>query len=292
MLRAQTTENAQIKSQQAQRQTEADWQQARMLFDAEQQEDLGLIAPLKKSKPWFILPRVGVRGFWTSNALLTNAGEKGDSVFVDFQGVNAGYALTPEWSAVVDYEFSLTRYSENPALDIDTHACSFDTVYRLPWNISLDAGLIGLWLYAPHQETEVYRENNPYFNVSQWNGFFDNHLIWSYGLQYDRHYAHPISYDRNEYTAMTGVSWSWLANLVTQISLRQSYQFYDQRTPPLLVNGRQEWVSTAALQTVWQPLDWLQISAFGVTSYDNSVNDTRDYKVANVGGEIRAFWKF
>lgn len=291
-VHAQAAADAQIKSQQTQRETDATWQQSKSLFDQDEQEDLGHITLLKKPKSWFITPRVAVRGFWTSNALLASRGEKGDSVFVESQGVDAGYRINPDWDLAAGYEYSLTRYDENPVLDTDAHACSFNTTYRLPWNISLSGGVRGLWLNAPHQGAEVYRENNPYFGVNRWHGFCDDRLVWYYGLQYDHHFANPVVFDRDEFSVNTGVAWSWLPNLISQLALRQSWQFYDFRGPPLLVNGRQEAVSTVALQTVWQPIDHLQVSAFGVTSYDNSVNSTRDYKVANVGGELKFFWKF
>lgn len=291
-LAAQSTQDAQIKAQETKRVTDSEWEKSRQLFDADEQEDLGTISPLKKAKAWFITPRAAVTGFWTSNALLANNGEKGDTVFVASQGVDAGYRFSSEWTMGAGYEHSLTRYVENPVLDTDANACNISTSYRLPWNISVSTGLKALWLTAPHQDVEVYRENNPYLNLSQWHPFFEERLVWFYGLQYDHHYANPINFDRDEYTASTGLAWSWLSNLMTQVALRQSYQFYDFREPPLLVNGRQEWVSTVALQSVWQPLDWLQISAFAVASYDNSVNFSRDYKVANLGGEIKAFWKF
>ncbi len=288
-LRAQNQNpNAQVQGQQFQKDQPllSKWQE-------DDEDDFGKILTLKKSKLWWVAPYASARGYWTSNALLTSGpGEKGDSVFVETQGVNGGYHISDDWSVQAGYNYQLTRYSENPVLDTDGHNLEFSTSYQLPWHWQLGAGDRGMWLDAPHQGTQIYRENNPYVNLIQSWDFFQNRLSCFYGYEYDRKYAHPVTFDRDEHTVFSGASYLWKPNLVSQLVLRQSWQLYDAPSFTGATTGRQEWVSTVVVQTVWQPLNWLQVSAFGLTGYDNSINSTRDYKVANAGGEIRLFWKF
>lgn len=260
--------------------------------DEEEDEEFGKLLTLKRTKPWFIIPYASARGYWTSNVLLANKGEKGDAVFNESQGFSAGYRLNNDWRIQTGYSYQLTRYQENPALDIDSHNLEAGTTYKLPWNLQLGTGIRGLWLTSPQQEVEVYRENNPYVSLSQTYSFLENRLNLFYGYQFDRKFTNPIGFDRNEHAIFSGISYSWLPNLLTQVVLRQSWQFYDFRPSTNPVNGRQEWISSVVFQNVWQPLSWLQVSAFGITSYDNSINSTRDSKVANLGGDIRVFWKF
>jgi hypothetical protein len=263
-----------------------------MGWPEEEDEEFGKIQTLKAAKKWFVMPYASARGYWTSNALLANKGEKGDTVFVETQGLNAGYRLTKDWNVQAGYNYQLTRYDENPVLDVDAHNANFLTSYQLPWDFQLSAGVNGMWLISPDQKVEVYRENNPFASLVRSQNFLDGRLYWYYGYQYDHKYSNPVGFERDEHSVFTGVSYAWLSNLVSQVGLRQNWQFYDYRPPAEPVNGRQEWVSSVALQTIWQPLSWLQISAYGLAVYDNSVNANRDYKVANCGGEIRAFWKF
>jgi hypothetical protein len=284
-------QDAQIQSRQIQRESSPELREIAK-FDEEEDDDFGELVILKKSKPWWITPRASVRGFWTSNTLLANKGEKGDSIYAQSQGFDAGYRITKDLRIQAGYDYQLTRYSENPSLDTDSHGIDFSASWQIPWDILIQTGANGLWLNSPQQNAEIYRENNPYFGISQSWGFLDGNLTLFYGLQYDRRFANPVTFDRNDYSGYTGLAYAWLPELLTQAMVRQSYQLYDFRTSAQLVNGRQEHVSTAAVQTVWQPLKWLQVSAFGILTYDNSINATRDYKVANLGGEIKAFWKF
>jgi len=284
--------NARVKGKEIQKATASPRAELPKWSEEDEEEDFGKLLTLKKSKPWWVTPFVSGRGFWTSNALLANKGEKGDSVYVETQGFDSGYRFTREWAVQGGYNFSLTRYDENPVLDTDAHSVYVSSSYQLPWNWQVSAGERVLWLTSPHQEVEVYREHNPYVSIVQSWGYLENRLNAFYGYEYDHKFTNPIGFERDEHTLFTGVAYAWLPNVVSQLVLRQNYQFYDFRPAANPVNGRQEWISTVATQTVWQPLDWLQVSAFGLVSYDNSVNATRDYKVANVGGEIKFFWRF
>lgn len=258
----------------------------------DEEDEFGKILSLKPAKRWYVTPYASAQGYWTSNALLANNGEKGDTVFVETQGFNSGYRLTDDWNVQAGYNYQLTRYDENPSLDVDTHNANFLTSYQLPWDFRLMAGVNGAWLNSPDQKVEIYRECDPFAGVQQSHTYLDGKLYWYYGYQFDKKYTHPVGFERMEHTVYTGVSYAWLANLVSQLGLRQNWQFYDYRPPSEPVNGRQEWVSSVALQTVWQPTPWMQVTAFGLAAYDNSINATRDYKLANCGGEIRFFWKF
>lgn len=288
---AQTEPDAQIKSQEIRKQALPE-PRAADEKDDEEEDELGKLLALKRAKSWSVTPSVSARGFYTSNAFLSNKGEKGDTIFMETQGVTAGYRFSRDWQLQADYSFQLTRYDENSFLDTDAHSTGLRLLHQFDWDWTVEAGLRGLWLTTPHGEVEVYRENNPYLVFTHSHGFLDDKLNWFYGLQYDHKFTHPVSFERNEYSLFSGVSYYWLPNLVSQLVLRQNWQFYDFRPPANPVNGRQEWISTVGLQTVWQPLSWLQVSGFGFTTYDNSVNAGRDYKVANLGGEIRVFWKF
>lgn len=286
-LRAQKPPNAQVQGK------ELEKTQLRELPKWEEDdEDLGKILTLKKPKPWWVVPYASARGYWTSNALLSYQGEKGDSVWVETQGVNAGYRITSDWNVQAGYNYQLTRYQENQVLDTDGHNVEMSTTYNLPWNWQIGAGERGMWLDPTHQAVQIYRENNPYAVVIQSWDFLEDRLNWFYSYQYDRKYAHPVTFDRDEHTVFTGITYSWLPNVVSQLVLRQNWQFYDAPSFPGAATGRQEWVSTVAAQTIWQPLNWLQVSAFALTSYDNSINAAYDYKLANLGGEVRCFWKF
>ncbi len=287
----QTTPNAQIRSEQIQRQVTPSLQDD--IASLPGVEDFGEFVVLKKTKLWDITPFASARGFWTSNALLQdNGGVKGDAVFVIDQGVDAGYRITSDWQVRAGYDYQLTRYRNYSFLDTDAHSANFQTIYQAPWDFQLTAGLRGLWLNSPYQPEEIYRENNPFGILSQSHSYLQDRLTWYYGYQFDRKWTNPVGFDRDEHSVFTGVSYAWTPQLVSALNLRQNWQFYDFRPPPSPVNGRQEWVSTVSLITVWQPLNWLQISSFALGSYDNSVNASGDYRVVNAGGEIRVFWQF
>ncbi len=292
-LLAQNSPNpdAQIKNKQLQQQALPGLREVDAEFDGDDDE-FGKILTLQRSKSWYVTPFASARGYWTSNALLANKSEKGDTIFTETQGLNAGYRFSSDWQIFAGYNYQLTRYDENPALDTDANSTEFGTTYKLPWEFQIGTGVRGLWLTAPHQGVEVYRENNPYATISQSHNYLDNRLTWFYGYEYDHKFTNPVGFERDEHTVYMGTGYSWMSNLLSQLVIRQNYQFYDFRPPALPVNGRQEWVSSVILQTVWQPLPWLQVSGFSLASYDNSVNSTRDYKVANAGGEIKFFWKF
>ena len=258
----------------------------------EDDEDFGKIEVLKLARPWSVTLQTSVRGFWTSNALLARKGEKGDTIFVESQGLTSSYRLTRDWRVEAGYSFDLTRYDENPLLDTDAQSAYFSTSFQFPYDWQLGAGVRGLWMTSPHQNVEVYRECAPYGSLVHSHDFLDDRLTWFYGYQFDHRFTHPVGFERDEHTIFTGASYSWRPDLLSQMVLRQNWQFYDFRPPSQPVNGRQEWTSTVGLQTIWQPLSWLQVSSFAMVSYDNSENASRDYKAANLGGEIRAFWKF
>ena len=283
--------NARIKNRELQKAT-ASPRAELPKWSEDDEDDFGKLLTLKKSKPWWVTPFASARGFWTSNALLGARAEKGDSVFVETQGFNAGYRINKEWSVQAGYNYSMTRYSENMVLDTDANSCDLSTSYQLPWNWQVSAGDRALWIKSPDQGVEVYREHNPFVSVVQSWGFLENRLNAFYGYEYDHKFTNPVGFERDEHTLFAGASYSWMNNLVSQLVLRQNWQLYDFRSSAAPVNGRQEWVTTLALQTVWQPLSWLQVSAFWLNIYGNSVNSTRDYKAANAGGEIKVFWKF
>jgi len=284
------TPNAQVQSHQARQETTAE--RDAMGWPKDEDDEFGTLMELKKTKPWYVMPYASAQGYWTSNVLLANNGEKGDSVFAETQGILTGYRLSPDWNLSAEYSYQLTRYSENPALDVDSHTAGFSSSYQLPWNFQATMGINGLWLDSPDQKVQLYRENNPYVALSQTYSYLEDRLAWSYGYQFDKKWTHPVGYEREEHSLFTGVSYAWLSNLITQVGLRQNWQFYDYRSPAQPVNGRQEWVSSVVAQAVWQPLSFLQVSAYGLAAYDNSVNASFDYKLANAGGSLRFFWKF
>ncbi len=290
----QTPNDARVQSQELQKVTSPsqDTRDAMGWPKEEEGDEFGSLVELKKTKNWFLMPYASAEGYWTSNVLLANSGEKGDSVFTETQGILAGYRFSSDWNISAGYSYQLFRYAENPLLDVDSHNANFSSSYQLPWDFQASVGLNGLWLDSPDQKAQVYRENNPYLTLTQTHYFLQDRLTWNYGYQFDKKWAHPIGYDRIEHSVFTGVSYSWLSNLTTQLGLRQNWQFYDFRPPEAPVNGRQEWVSSVVLQTVWQPLSFLQVTAYGLTVYDNSVNAAFDYKLANCGGNLRFFWRF
>ncbi len=257
-----------------------------------EEEEFGALMELKKAKAWYLMPYVSAEGYWTSNVLLANKGEKGDSVFSETQGILAGYRLSADWNLNASYAYQMLRYAENPVLDVDVHSVGCSSTYQLPWNFQATAGLNGVWVDSPDLKTQVYRENNPYVALTQNHSFLHDRLLWYYGYQFDQKWAHPIGFDRMEHSLYTGFSYVWLPSLVTQLGVRHNWQFYDFRPPEAPVNGRQEWVSSLVVQAVWQPLSFLQVTAYGLTAYDNSENSNRDYKVANCGGNLRFFWRF
>ena len=262
---------------------------------AEYEEDgeFGKILTLKRAKPWYIIPYASARGYWTSNVLLTNIDEESDEIFVDTQGLTAGYRITKDWRVQAGYSYQLTRYHDKVFLDTNAHNVEFGSTYGLPWDFQLGGGVRGLWLNEAHQlELEIYKETNPYGSLMRSQSFLDDRLNWFYGYQFDQKYASPRNFDRIEHTLFTGISYAWMPNLLSQLVFRQNWQFYDFRAPSAFPKAREEWISSVALQTVWQPFPWLQVSAFGLATYDNSVNAARDYDAANLGGEVRFFWKF
>jgi hypothetical protein len=120
----------------------------------------------------------------------------------------------------------------------------------------------------------------------------DSHLYWFYGFQYDHRFTHPASFNRNEYQVFTGATHDWTPQLVSQLMLSQDWQPYDSRGQAQSLNRRQEWISNGTLLTIWRPLSWLQLTGFVADAYDNSINGVFDYKVVNLGAELRLFWKF
>lgn len=255
-------------------------------------KEFGRLFELTRPKPWSITPYASSLGFWTTNARLSRTAEKEDWVLVQRQGININYRIDENWRVATSYSFEMIRYDGNVNLDTNAHIPEFYTSYRLPWNWNVTIGDRGTWLDSPRSDTQIYRENHPYFLLTQSHSYFNHHLYWSYGFQYDRRFTHPVSFDRNEYTVFTGISHDWTPKLISQFVLRQNWQFYDFRSAAQPVNGRQEWNSSGILQTIWQPFSWLQLTGFAMAVYDNSINSTFDYKVANVGGEVRFSWKF
>lgn len=260
--------------------------------DYEDDGEFGKLLKLKRADPWYVIPYASVRGYWTSNVLLTSNSTEGDAVMVETQGFNAGYRITKDWSAQAGYNYQLTRYEEKDFLDTDGHNPEFSSTYRFPWKIELTGGFRATWLDDPHNGIEVYREANPYGNLFQSHTFFDDRLTWFYGYQFDQKYASPRVFNRQEHSVAMGLTYVWTPQLVSQLALRQNWQFYEFRPPSIFGEAREEWISTASLQTVWQPLSWLQVSAFAMGVHDNSINAVRDYNVGNVGGDIKFFWRF
>ncbi|MBI4027252.1 MAG: hypothetical protein HY360_19865 [Verrucomicrobia bacterium] len=295
----QNREDTIRRSQELQKETAPSFRETPTVAEAgAEDEEFGELLTLKPNKRGAITPYVRARGFWTSNALLSSGpGEKGDSVWMETEGVDASYRFSPEWLIFADYNFSMTRYDENPFLDSDANNTSFGTSYKLPFaqDLRISAGIRGLWITSPHQEIEVYRECNPYLSLVNVQHYLDNKLAWFYGYEFDKKYTNPLVFERIEHTIFTGVGYEWLPTLSSQAVLSGNWQIYDFR-PPTSGNtsfqGRQEHLASVSLETVWQPLSWLQIAVFGSTAYDNSINRGFDYKVANVGGEVRGFYKF
>ncbi len=255
-------------------------------------KEFGRLFELKRPKSWSITPYVSTLGFWSSNARLDSESEKDDWALIQRQGVNMNYRINKNWRMGVNYAFEVIRYDRNVDLDTDAHIPEFYTSYRLPWNWNVTAGDRGTWLDSPHRNTQVYRENRPYLLLTQYHSYLHHHLDWFYGAEYDRKFANPVSFDRNEYTVFTGISHDWAPKLVSEVLLRQNWQFYDFRSAAQPANGREEWVSSGTLQTIWQPFSWLQVTGFVMGIYDNSVNSTHDYDVVNLGAEARFSWKF
>ncbi len=292
-LQAQQGSDVQMRNQELQTQGQSSLRKFEGQFDGDENEDFSQLLTLKRSKSWYITPFASASGFWTSNPLLASRGAKGgDTVFSETQGLDAGYRFTPDWQIQAGCSYQMTRYDKNPFLDADARSANISTSFQLPANWQLTMGVRGLWLTSPHMGVELYRENNPFASVSQSWSFFDSRLNLVYGYEYDHKFTNPVGFDRDEHTVFTGLSYGWLPELASQLVLRQNTQFYDFRPSTAPVNGRQEWVSSVVLQTVWQPLPWMQLRAFGISSYDNSVNAASDYKVINAGGELRFFWKF
>lgn len=260
--------------------------------EKEWDKEFGRIFKLEHPKPWSITPYSSTLGFWSSNARLDREAEKEDWVLLQREGVNLNYRIDENWKLGASYAFEIIRYDRNADLDTDSHIPEFTMKRRLPWNWNVTIGDRGTWLDSPRSDTEVYRENRPYFLATQSQSYFDHHLYWFYGFQYDHRFAHPVSFDRNEYTLFTGISHDWTPKLVSQLVIQQKWQIYDFQNPAQPSNGREEWISNGIFQTVWQPLSWLQLTGFAMASYDNSINTIHDYKVGNVGVDIRLFWKF
>ncbi|MBV9463175.1 MAG: hypothetical protein JO317_03005 [Verrucomicrobiae bacterium] len=257
----------------------------------ETQDEFGQIVPLQRNQPWSITPFASFRFFTTSNALLAERDETGDTVWVETQGLTAAYRVMPELRVAASYNYQLTRYDQTSFLDTDGQNADFNASYQLPYNLQLTAGLRGQWLTSPHQDVEVYREGDVYGNLV---GTYDvcEDLLWFYGYQFDQKYANPRAFDRQEHTVFTGLSYRWCPDVVSQLVLRQNWQLYKFRAPSAFDSARQDWISSGSLQTIWQPLEWLEVTAFALGVYDNTVNADRDYNVYNLGGELRLFWKF
>ncbi len=255
-------------------------------------KEFGRLFKLERPKPWSITPYSSTLVLWTSNARLEKKSEKEDWILVQREGVNVKYQIDENWRLGASYAFETIRYDRNANLDTDAHIPEFSVNRRLPWNWNVTVGDRGTWLDSPRSNTEVYRENRPYFLATQSQSYFNHHLYWFYGFQYDHRFAHPVTFDRDEYTVFTGISHDWTPKLVSQFAIRQTWQIYDFQNPAQPANGREEWISSGILQTVWQPLAWLQLTGFAMAVHDNSINSTHDYEVGNVGGELRLFWKF
>lgn len=260
--------------------------------DQELGKEFGRILELDRPKPWSITPYSSTLGFWSSNARLDREAEKEDWVLLQREGINLDYRINERVRLGVSYAFEMIRYDRNADLDTDAHIPEAHASFRLPWNWNVSVGNRTTWLDLPRSNTEVYRENRPYLVATQSQSYFDHHLYWFYGFRYNHRFAHPVSFDRDEYTVFTGISHDWTPTLVSQFIIRQKWQVYDFRNPSQPENGREEWISSGMLQTVWQPLSWLQVTGFAMATYDNSINSTHDYEVGNVGAEVRLFWKF
>ena len=293
-LQAQNLQNTdtQIRSRDLQSRALPDLGEETGEGDYEDDGEFGKLLKLQRASPWYVIPYASARGYWTSNVLLANTGTEGDTVFVETQGFNAGYRITPDWRVQLGYNYQLTRYEEKDFLDTDGHNPEFSSTYRLPWNFQLTGGFRGTWLNDPHNDVEIYREANPYGNLFQSHSFFEDRLTWFYGYQFDQKYANPHVFNRYEHTLSMGLTYVWSRQLVSQLAIRQNWQFFEFRAPSAFDAAREEWISTASLQTIWQPLPWMQVSAFAMGTHDNSRYAVRDYSVANLGGEVRFFWKF
>ena len=256
-------------------------------------KEFGHIFELEHPKPWNIIPYSSTLGFWTSNARLERQAEKDDWVLLQREGVDFNYRIDENWKLTTSYAFEMIRFDRNADLDTDAHIPEFYISRRLPWNWNVTIGDRGTWLNSPRSDTEVYRENRPYILATQSHRFLDNHLSWFYGFQYDHRFANPVSFNRDEYTLFTGITHDWTPKLVSQFLIRQNWQIYEFPNPNMNPStSREEWVSNGILQTIWQPLSWLQVTGFTMGVYDNSDNSARDFKVGNVGAEVRLFWKF
>ncbi len=266
---------------------------AKSAEEKEWDREFGRIFELEHPKPWTITPYSSTLTFWTSNARLDSQAEKEDWVLLQREGVNLNYHLDENWKLGAGYAFEIIRYDRNADLDTNAHIPEFYINRRLPWNWNVTIGDRGTWLDSPRSNTEVYRENRPYLLATQSHPYLNNHLYWFYGFQYDHRFTNPVSFDRDEYTLFTGVSHDWTPKLVSQFMIRQNWQIYDFQNPNTNPStSREEWISSGILQTIWQPLPWLQITGFAMAIYDNSINSARDFKTGNVGAEVRLFWKF
>jgi hypothetical protein len=256
------------------------------------ENEFGRIVELERVKPWSITPYSSTLGFWTTNARLARANESSDAVLVQREGVDFVYHIDENWHLGVDYRFEIIRYHRNTNLDTNSSLPEVYVSRRLPWNWNVTIGDRETWLDFRHSNTAQYRENSPYLLATQFHAYLDSHLYWFYGFQYDHRFTHPSSFNRNEYQVFTGATHDWTPQLVSQLMLSQDWQPYDSRGQAQSLNRRQEWISNGTLLTIWRPLPWLQLTGFVAAAYDNSINGVFDYKVVNLGAEIRLFWKF
>lgn len=284
--------NTQVQSRQLQQQALPGLGEDDSQGEYEDDGEFGRLLKLQRAKPWYVILYVSARMYWTSNVLLTSNSTQDDRILVETQGFNAGYRITPDWRVQLGYNYQFTRYDDKVFLDTNGQNPEFSTTYNLPCDFQLTGGFRGTWLVDPHNSVEIYREANPYGALSYSQSFFDERLTWFMSYEFDQKYANPHVFNRDEHTVSTGLTYVWLPQLVSQLVLIQNWQFYEFRAPSVFPGAREEWISTAALQTVWQPLAWLQVSAFAMGTHDNSINAIRDYNVANMGGEVRFFWKF
>jgi hypothetical protein len=256
------------------------------------ENEFGRILELERVKPWSLTPYSSTLVFWTSNARLARTGEKTDGVLVQRAGADFIYHLDENWLVGVDYRFEIIRYHRNTDLDTNSSLPEVYVTRRLPWNLTVTVGDRETWLDLLHGNATQYRENSPYLLATQFHAYLDNHLYWFYGLQYDHRFAHPASFNRNEYQVFTGITHDWMPQLVSQVILSQDCQLYASRSQAQSLNRRQEWISNGTLLTLWRPLSWLQLTGFAVAAYDNSINGVYDYKLVNLGAELRLSWKF
>ena len=287
---AQTQIDTQVRSQETLKKAETSLDDS-IGWGFEEDEEFGALVVMKEAKDWWITPRVGGRFYWTSNAFLSDRNEKGDAIFVETQGITTGYRITRDWRVQAGYAYEMVRYNTYPFLDVDSHATDFCTVYQLPWSIQASAGVRFLWLEAPRVDDEIYSECAPFLNLSQNHYFCDGRLTAFYGYEFSRRLADIHAFDRDEHMLFAGVSYAWRDDLVSTLMHRETIQLYEV-TLPNQADCREEWNHTVTFQTVWQPLNWLQVSGFASYNYDNSVNAFRDNHVVNTGGEIRLFYKF